>query len=230
MTSLDKTMIRGLLTIALITYTVLLGMWLTEPQKYISARDHFSLGLELESAKKEVEILRYRKQYFSDKVSEMEFAFSDMSVRFDDVLRAELTELEALSGARDLYGPGIVIIVQDGVRELQSGESANNVLVHDGDLISIVEELRNAGAEAISVNDERVLFGTSDIVCVGPVIMINGRHLAPPYVIKAIGDRKVLEATMNAPGSFIDLLRGWGIRVEVNTAMFLEICKHKEVQ
>lgn len=214
---------KASLFFVLILCGVMLVLSFSDTVKYISAKDRFNLEGEVQSAKREVELLKNRRNYMADKVSEMEFALNDLSVQFDELLRAELIELQALAGDQDLCGPGVVIFVQDGTRELQSGESVNNVLVHDGDISAIVEELRSAGAEAISVNDERVILGASDIVCVGPVIKVNDKRLAPPYIIKAIGDRKTLEATMNVPGGYLDMLKGYGIRVELNTAKYLEI-------
>ncbi|MDO4753700.1 MAG: DUF881 domain-containing protein [Bacillota bacterium] len=220
-----KTKIRFSLFIVLIISVVLFAFHLVNSGKYVSERERFNTELGIKTLKREIEILNERKQYLKDKIAQTEFALNDLSVNYDDVLKEELLELEALSGKHDLYGPGIVIILKDGDRELDTGESANNVLVHDGDIQQIVHELRNAGAEAISVNDERVIMGTSDIVCVGPVILINQKHLAPPYIIRAIGDRKTLEATMNAPGSYLDLLKGYGLRIEVNTSKYIEIKK-----
>ena len=56
-------------------------------------------------------------------------------------------------------------------------------------MLRIVNELRAAGAEAISINDQR-LIGTSEIRCSGPTITVNGKIFAPPFIIKAIGDTK----------------------------------------
>lgn len=221
-----KTRIRLSLFLAFLLCSAYLVYNLVNITRYVSARDRFDIEAEMKSMKREIEMFQERKRYLIDKIAQTEFALNDLSVNYDDVLKDELLELEALAGKHDLYGPGIVIILKDGDRELGSGESANNVLVHDGDIQHIVFELRNAGAEAISVNEERITMESSEIVCVGPVILINQKHLAPPYIIKAIGDRKTLEATMNAPGSYLDILKGYGLRVEVNTSKYIEIKKH----
>jgi len=65
----------------------------------------------------------------------------------------------------------------------------------------IINDLRAAGAEAISINNQRVL-STSEIKCGGPIIRINGRSVGSPFYIKAIGDPKLLSAAINAPNTY----------------------------
>ena len=66
----------------------------------------------------------------------------------------------------------------------------------------IVNELKNSGAEAISINGERILFNTS-ITCIGTVIQVNNKRLNSPYVIQAIGNQDTLNA-VDRLGSYID--------------------------
>jgi len=65
-------------------------------------------------------------------------------------------------------------------------------MIHYSNILYIVNDLRSAGAEAISVNGIRVV-STSDIRCAGSIILVNTRRLAPPYTINAIGDPETLE-------------------------------------
>lgn len=223
----SKAFVKGSLYLALIALfaALIFHIHAQGSGKYISSRDRFSVEVGIKTVSQEVELLKQRRAYLREKILLIEYALNDYSMKYDEILKRELVELEALAGKRDLCGPGVVIILKDGERELLSGESANNLLVHDGDLQQIVYDLRNAGAEAISINDERIILGSSEIICVGPVILVNRKHLAPPYIIKAIGDRRVLEATMNASGSFLDILKGYGLSVEINTSKYLEIKK-----
>ncbi len=194
---------------------------------YLSARTRFNVSMELKSLRSETEILRAHRDDLEKKLEEAEYALDDLKIHYEDILRQELSEYEALAGMEDLYGQGIILFVQDGVREPKEGESISNYIIHDLDLQIIVEELRNAGAEAISINGERVLYDKSPIKCVGPVIMVGGRQVAPPFEIRAIGNRNELAASMNAPDGFIEILRGWSIQVEIDTAMYIEIPKYK---
>jgi len=134
--------------------------------------------------------------------------------------------LETVLNYTDVEGPGVIVIIDDADRALYQGESGNNVLVHDQDISIIVDELRQAGAEAISINETRIVFNSTEIVCVGPTVKINGEQMSAPYVIKAIGNRKHLEAAINAPDTYAEFLATYGLYIEVNTSISVEIGKY----
>nr|WP_252893988.1 DUF881 domain-containing protein [Veillonella denticariosi] len=73
----------------------------------------------------------------------------------------------------------------------------------------IVNELRAGGAEAIAINDQR-LIGTSEIRCSGPTITVNGKVFGAPFVVKAIGDPKTLNSALTMRGGVVDSLKHWG--------------------
>jgi uncharacterized protein YlxW (UPF0749 family) len=111
-----------------------------------------------------------------------------------------------------LQGPGIVISMNDSLSEVGEYENPDWYVIHDGDILEIINELRAAGAEAISINDERVT-ASSNIRCGGPTINIDGKRHAVPFVIKAIGDPKKLEAS--AMSGYIDLMEYYDIRIVI---------------
>lgn len=111
-----------------------------------------------------------------------------------------------------MQGPGIVITMNDSLAEVAEYENPDWYVIHDGDILEIVNELRAAGAEAISINDERVT-ANSNITCGGPTINIDGKRHAVPFVIKAIGDPQKLEASAMAPSGYIDLMEYYDIRI-----------------
>jgi uncharacterized protein YlxW (UPF0749 family) len=113
-----------------------------------------------------------------------------------------------------LEGPGIIITMNDSLSEVGEYENPDWYVIHDGDILEIVNELRAAGAEAISINDERVT-ATSNIRCGGPTINIDGKRHAVPFVIKAIGDPQKLEASATAPSGYIDLMEFYDIRINI---------------
>ena len=91
-----------------------------------------------------------------------------------EALRLELERLEIAAGLVEVEGPGVTVILSDSTAVNTTGDEAN-YLIHDNDLLSVVNELRSAGAEAISLNGERLL-ATSEIRCTGAVVTVNGRH------------------------------------------------------
>ena len=114
----------------------------------------------------------------------------------------------------DVEGPGVVLTITDSKTPVKDGENPNLYLIHDEDMLRIVNELRAAGAEAISINDQR-LIGTSEIRCSGPTITVNGKIFAPPFIIKAIGDTKTLHSSLTMRGGVVESLKYWGIEVKI---------------
>lgn len=140
-----------------------------------------------------------------------------------ELIGLEKDNYKNLAGFLDLQGEGVVILMSDSQRQKGEFQSINEFIIHDEDVYQILWELRNAGAEAISVNGERVLFNYTQIICNGPTIRINGRLYSQPFIIKAIGPRKPLQAAINVYGSYSDRLRQKGVFIEANTSVMVEI-------
>lgn len=116
----------------------------------------------------------------------------------------ELKNYNRLLGLTDVSGDGVIITAKDG-QVLKATDSISDYLVHDADLRGIVSELCNAGAEAISINDQRITNSTC-IVCAGNVISINGEKVTSPFVIKAIGNPERLYG-INRPGGYLQYMK-----------------------
>ena len=124
----------------------------------------------------------------------------------EDILLEDLEYNMAISGRTAVEGPGIEIVMYDNMDTIIEGFDINDYIIHDVDILNVINDLKIAGAEAISINDQRVI-SASEIKCGGPIIRINDRSIATPFVIKAIGDPKLLMASVNAPGTYGDTLR-----------------------
>ncbi len=145
-------------------------------------------------------------------------------------LEEELKTANKLLGQTDVTGKGIIITVADSNKEIiQNLESVNTMelLVHSTDIIQIINELKNAGAEAISVNDQRIVLTTS-ITCDGNVILVNGQKIGSPFVIKAIGYPATLLG-VNRPGGFLEIMQSQGINVNVKQSENIKILKYDGV-
>lgn len=212
-----------LLTIVLGLLVAMQLRTLESSVKYLSIKDMYSVSIELESQKSELALLSTKINDLKSQISAYQTAKEDEEIDYEAFLLSEIEQTKMVAGLTKLEGPGVVIIVTDGTRELIEDENPNNILVHDIDIRAMVDDLRNAGAEAIAINGQRVIFNRSNIICAGPTIKINDQVFAPPYVIEAIGDRKFLESAINAPGSFSESLRSWGVFVEVNTSISVTI-------
>ncbi len=118
----------------------------------------------------------------------------------------QIKKNNVLLGLTDVEGPGVIITAKDG----QATVATDNIslyLVHDADLREVVNELANAGAEAISINDQRITNSTC-ITCAGNVILINGEKVTSPFIIKAIGNKDSL-AAIDRPGGYIQYMKDY---------------------
>ncbi len=128
-------------------------------------------------------------------------------------LGAQIKELQGLAGLSEVRGPGVRLTITDNAqaRQFTDPSGFGPGMVHDFDLQGIVNELRVAKAEAISIrgaNGPRLrVTGFTPIRCVGPVIQINYAAVATPFVIEAIGEQGTLESALNLPDGIVDGLR-----------------------
>ena len=132
---------------------------------------------------------------------------------YAQVLDDQLKRAEILAGLTDVEGSGVIVTMKDAVGANEGQDPATQI-IHDDDIFKVINELRDAGAEAISINDERVL-ATSEIRCTGATVSINNNRYAAPYIIKAIGDTTNLEAALNMRYGVIEVLSSWNIEVSV---------------
>ena len=127
------------------------------------------------------------------------------------------SELRIRAGLVALRGEGIIIRLDDSSMTAKAGENPNVYIVHDDDILRVVNELRAAGAEAISINEQR-LIDTSEIRCSGPTLSVNNVRSSSPFLIHAIGDKKSLENSIKMRGGVADTLKVWGIHLEMETS------------
>lgn len=122
---------------------------------------------------------------------------------FQKDIKAQFEQARIQAGLMGMKGPGVLVRMVDAARRPAPGEDPYFYIVHDVDVQALVNELWAAGAEAIAVNDQRIVTRSS-IRCVGPTILVNANRLAPPYVVKAIGPPGDLEGGLRMPGGFLD--------------------------
>lgn len=147
-------------------------------------------------------------------------------------LQNELRTLNALIGKIDVNGEGVVISLADNrnVTNQTIGifDNISNYLIHDTDLIMLVNELKNAGAEAISINDERII-STTSITCDGTVILINGNKISSPFTIKAIGSPALILGAIQRTGGLLEELYAYGLVTSVSQEENVTIYKYSGV-
>lgn len=135
-------------------------------------------------------------------------------------------DMVMLAGAKAVEGPGIILTIEDSTQAVKKDNDPNLYLVHDEDLLKVINELKAAGAEAISINGQR-LTANSEIRCAGPTVSVNNVRSAPPFEIRAIGSTKDLENAINMRGGVADTLKVWGIslRMEAKESLWIPASK-----
>lgn len=147
-------------------------------------------------------------------------------------LQEELKILNALIGTIDVVGDGVIITIADNTsvtnQTIGIYDNISNYLIHDSDLIRLVNELKNAGAEAISINDERII-NTTSITCDGNVVLINGNKLSSPFSIKAIGSQATMLGAIQRTGGLLDEFYEFGLVASIEQQSDITIYKYNGV-
>lgn len=190
----------------LLTFSALLGFMAViqlnqdmESYNFVTLRTIQVSKNEIANTSKEIEDLETLIVEKEEEIKRIENTKDESSAH--SILNEELDKTKIASGFCDMEGPGIVIIMQDNQAAEIVGYDVNDDVIHDIDILNILNDLRIAGAEAISINGQRIM-PMSEIKCGGPNIKINGKSLATPFVIKAIGNPKTLYASVNAPSTY----------------------------
>ena len=137
------------------------------------------------------------------------------------LVEKELAQTNMYLGKTDVEGQGIKITIKD-----ISSEEVEPI--SEDDLLTIVDYLKLAGAEAISINGERII-NMSDIVYVGnSVIFVNQQRILAPYKIRAIGDSTKLESTLLGNGGYIEELKNIGFDINIERENKVTIPKYSK--
>ena len=194
-----------------------------------------TIGQNQEANELRDEILRYKERY-DNRFKDLEEAEKELEKEREEATKnnseleqaqQQITKGNKLTGMTEVTGPGVIITLTDGKGISSSTLNASQFIVHDLDVLSVVNELINAGAEAISINDQRWV-STTAISCRGNTIDINGERIGAPFVIKAIGLPEYL-AGLERVGGYLELMRGQGVGVNLERSNSITIPKYSGV-
>ncbi len=132
------------------------------------------------------------------------------------LLTDEIQKLKMVAGLTDVKGKGIIVTFP----------KEDAMMVEDDDILYVFNELRATDAQALSINEQRIIDMT-EIRVAGGYIMVNGRHITPPYVIKAIVDPDNAVNALNMVGSPMEKIRLF-INVKIEKSDNVEIPKISE--
>lgn len=223
---------KGNLVIALLCF--ILGIMLAvqlktaiSPTGLIFLQRAYELTKELKrletenmSLKKEIDALRQNLEVYEESASRVSVVARN--------LKKELEKVRLIAGLTQVSGPGIVITLNDSMTNPSMGQDPSVFIIHDDDLLKIANELWASGAEAVAINDQRVIT-TTEIRCTGPAVSINSIRQTPPYQIKAIGNPDTLKGALELKGGIVDNLKIWGIQVHIEKKQKITIPGYKGI-
>ena len=172
----------GLMCVLLVT-AIMMQLNTIEEAKKIVGTSYAEQGLK-------DEVLRWKESYEREYREES----TKENTRLTE-LREQVAKASKLLGTTELTGEGLIVTLRDNdtSSSKELGIDKNIALIHDEDIRLMLNELKNAGAEAISINGQRIM-STTSIVCSGAIITVNGVKMNAPFEIKVIGDYYTLNS------------------------------------
>lgn len=181
------------------------------------------LANQLRKVKEERDDLLKVKGEYEKQLRQFEDAESNNSSAAK-IIRDELDKARIIAGLVDVEGPGIILILDD----LSFSEKYSYNLIDYTMLLETVNELNAAGAEAISINDQRII-STTEIRQANMHININTKKFAPPYTFKVIGEPNTLEAALRMRGGRVEILENNGVSVSIAQNQSIKVAKYDGV-
>ena len=132
-------------------------------------------------------------------------------------VQTRIADLKGRAGLTPLTGDGVVVQLDDAKNVPPAAKDLEQAICHSTDLTDIVNTAWRGGAQAIAINDQRVV-STTSVYCVGSTIMVNGTLLSPPFNIVAIGPQNAVLSAFDDPQQLRDIkqrrdVQGLGFRV-----------------
>lgn len=166
-----------------------------------------------------LELLEAQNSVLESDIINLEHEFSNL---VESKANQFLENYNTLLALDNYSGEGVILKLEDSNKPLTFGENPNLMIVHNQDLLMIVNELWGGGAKAISVNDQRIT-ATSEFNCIGPIILVNNTRILPPFTIKAVGNADKLYETVKEGYVKKDNLEKYGITFSVKKSEKIRI-------
>lgn len=191
----------------------------------LTAREYHDLNAEKGTILKDIAKLRDKNDEYSDKIDDYEKSYKNEDEILGNVQK-EIQYNNMIIGMTPVQGEGVEIVLSDGIDSISDGYADDNLLLvktlHDNDMMEVINELKMAGAEAISVNNQRVILN-SEIMCGWAFLSINGVKTPGPFTVKAIGNSTIMNSVLNRTDGYIQLLRNRDIHVSISEEKNIEI-------
>lgn len=169
-----------------------------------------------------------RYQELTAEVADLTAEVADLTDRVDDdtvrQIQDEVDELRDPAGLVERTGPGVQVTLSDAPAEVLDAATGdrNLLVVHQQDIQAVVNALLVGGAEAVTVEGQRII-STTGIKCEGSFVLLQGVPYPQPYVIEAVGDIERMTGAV-AADEYLQIYReqsddpeiavGWDLEIE----------------
>ena len=195
--------------------------------KTINQTDITSLeNMREEELKAEISSFKQKSEEISNQIEETDLKIAEYEETIStdkqasELLSKELEQQNNLLGKNDVKGSGVIVTLTDTRAQKITAE----------DLRALLNELKTAGAEAISINGQRIV-AMSDIFKIGSgddaFLKVNGERILPSYIINAIGNQTYLESAVVGKGGYVDILQELGHKTSIQKSKKIKIEKYK---
>ena len=200
---------------------IILTFGLTVQMRTVNETDITSIeNMREDELKEQAEIWKNRYEETQAKIDEDNKKITEYKEKTENnqeasqLLSSELTQMRTTLGKTDVEGEGIIITLSDGEEEVVSE-----------DLLKLVNELKLAGAEAVSINEQRIT-NLTDIVDVSSYVLVNAQRINSPFEIKSIGDKQYLMSGISSKGGFSDVIKNDGKNISITQQNKITITKY----
>lgn len=171
-----------------------------EPGKYFLSAAQYQDAINTKNGLlNDISGLRAQYNDLDEKLNTYIYGDKSESTKYQQI-NEELKKNQLIVGNSEVEGPGIEIVLGE------SGDARMSSIIHYSDILNVISDLKAAGAEAISINDQRITNSTY-IDCSGDYLYVNGVQIPAPFYIDAIGNKEVLQSYMASPDSWMIMFR-----------------------
>ena len=182
----------------------------------------------------ELKKVRAEKDVAVEQLNELESRLDSIEKEKADedfVLKGAVSDLEKYkmaAGVVDVQGSGVIVTVDDPIPTEEFSDAYSVIMLRYELLLSLVNKMKDAGAEAISINGQRII-ATTEISLAGDNVNINTVPTAPPYIIKAIGNPETIESTLTIRFGIIEQMKSYGLRIDIKQKDLVEVPRYSGI-
>jgi uncharacterized protein YlxW (UPF0749 family) len=210
-----------------IVVSIILGALLSIQFKSVNLQNEGPTTLKKgEELTRELKSLKEKESKLKQDIKEVKSSIDKYKNEGDNVkqnnIAKEISKYEKLAGYTDVEGEGIDILIKS------IDNNVNSITYNFEILLSIINKLNSAQAEAISINNQRIVSDTY-INLEGDEIKVNEVTIKEPFEIKAIGDKEILEATLKIKYGIVwEIERYYGATVNIEKRDNIKINKYNQ--